>query len=55
MLAARRGFAEVVTLLLEPGADPALGRRDGASALAWAQEEGHADVVALLDNPPSGP
>ncbi len=49
MLAARRGFREIVLLLLAAGADPGVSRRDGATASSWAREEGHDEIVALLE------
>ena len=48
MMAARRGHLEVVKLLLVHGADPAHQRRDGSSALSWAQEQGHDAIAQLL-------
>lgn len=47
--AALRGHVELVRLLLLHGADPSLRNADGKDAAALARENGHHDVVALLD------
>jgi len=49
MLAAARGDAEAVVLLLEHGADPALRDRHGRSAADWARAQGHAELAARLE------
>jgi ankyrin repeat protein len=46
--AARRGWSDVVRLLLERGADPTLPRGDGTTALEIAEAEGHSDTARLL-------
>jgi len=48
MKAAMQGRAEAVKLLLERGATPILQDSAGKSALDWAIENGHADVVTAL-------
>jgi ankyrin repeat protein len=48
--AAFRGHAELVELLLERGADPTLANPDGKTALDWAREHGHHEVVELLES-----
>jgi ankyrin repeat protein len=40
---------EIVRLLLENGADPDLGDRDGVTPLTHARAKGQAEVVALLE------
>ena len=52
MTAASEGLLEVVRLLLVNGADPSLVDKDGDTAMSFAQQNGHAEVVALLGNPP---
>lgn len=48
-LAARKGKAEIVKLLLEHGADPCFGGNGGfCRALAAAASKGHEDVVKML-------
>jgi len=49
MLAASDGSLEIVDALLAAGADPAATLRNGGSALKLAQESGHADVAARLE------
>jgi len=53
MTAASEGQLEVVRLLLEHGSDPALEDQDGDTAASFARQNGHAEVVALLENPPA--
>ena len=52
MTAAAEGQVEVVRLLLEHGADATLEDKDGDTAKAFAQQNGHSAVVELLDSPP---
>lgn len=53
MTAASEGQLEVVRLLLEHGSDPALKDQDGDTAASFARQNGHAEVVTLLENPPA--
>jgi len=46
--ASHRGDLAMVELLLARGADPNLANPDGKTALDWATEEGHDEVVELL-------
>ena len=48
MLAASRGHMDVVATLLRHGADPAVQRVDGATAIDLAQASGEFAVAALL-------
>lgn len=48
MTAAAEGQFEVVRLLLERGADPAIEDVDGDTALSFARQNGHTEVVELL-------
>lgn len=48
MFAAAEGQTEVVRLLLDAGADPSTKDVDGESALDFARDKGHADVITLL-------
>jgi len=48
MTAAAEGLAEVVRLLLDGGADRNLEDEDGDTALTFARQNGHTEVVALL-------
>jgi len=50
MTAAAEGQVEVVRLLLDRGADPNLKDKDGDTAASFARQNGHADVVALLES-----
>lgn len=47
--AARHGFHDIVTLLLERGADPTLSRTDGVTAYDLALREKHPKTAALLN------
>jgi ankyrin repeat protein len=47
-VAARRGQAAAVELLLERGADPGRGGAPWATPLAWARKKGHDRIVELL-------
>ena len=49
MTAAAEGQLEVVKLLLDHGADPTLEDVDGDTALSFARQGRHAEVVALLE------
>jgi uncharacterized protein len=48
MLAARKGFAQIVTLLLEHGADVNLSTPNGNTALMFASEKGLSEIVQIL-------
>jgi len=48
MTAAAEGQLDVVQLLLDRGADPAIQDVDGDTALTFALENGHHEVVSLL-------
>jgi ankyrin repeat protein len=52
MTAAAEGLAEVVRLLLGAGADRDIKDVDGDTALSFAQQNGHTEVVELLETPP---
>jgi ankyrin repeat protein len=44
-----RAHQEVVEILLDNGADPAIADADGVTALEHARRRGHAEIVALLE------
>jgi ankyrin repeat protein len=48
MFAAAEGRPEVVRALLDHGADPSLTDNDGDTALTFAQDNGHSEVVEVL-------
>ena len=48
MGAASKGQAEIVTFLLENGADLTLRDQNGWTALIWAADSQHDDVVQIL-------
>ena len=48
MEAARLGYVEVVSLLVEAGAATELEDHKGQTARALAEQEGHMEVVARL-------
>lgn len=48
-IAAHGGHTEMARFLLEKGADIQLKSSDGKSALDWAKEMGHAEIVRLLE------
>ena len=48
MFAAAEGHADIVQLLLDKGADPFLRDTDGESALKFAMDKNHQDVVDVL-------
>ncbi len=50
MTAAAEGQIEIVRLLLDHGADRSLEDTDGDTALSFARENGHAEVVAMLES-----
>ena len=50
MTAAAEGLADVVRLLLGAGADRDIKDVDGDTALSFAKQNGHAEVVALLES-----
>ena len=41
---------EIVRMLLDAGADPAIADRDGVTALAHARERGYSEMVRLLSD-----
>lgn len=47
-LAAHDNRLEMAEYLLQKGADPALANTEGKSALYWAKEKGHEEMVKLL-------
>ena len=53
MTAAAEGQVEVVRQLLDHGADRSLEDTDGDTALSFARQNGHTEVVELLENPPA--
>ena len=48
MFAAAEGHADIVAMLLASGADPGLRDVDGESALKFASDNSHSEVVELL-------
>ena len=48
MFAARWGHADIVSMLLEEGADASLVNAYDETALSLAEENGHADIVEML-------
>ena len=52
MTAAAEGQIEVVRHLLDHGADRGLKDKDGDTALSFARQKGHTEVVDLLENSP---
>ena len=48
-VAAYNGLKEAVTYLLEKGANPQIKSSQGKTALDWAKEQGHEEVVNLLN------
>ena len=49
-MASTLGDTNVVSSLLELGADVSRGDSSGLTALQWADIEGHSDIVYLLKN-----
>jgi ankyrin repeat protein len=49
MTAAAEGLADVVRILLAAGANPDIKDEDGDTALTFAKQNGHTEVVALLE------
>lgn len=49
MVAAGKGRADVVSVLLANGADTGLRSRDGSTARAWAERFGREEVLEVLD------
>ena len=50
MLAAYRGYADIVQLLLERGANKSLTNKDGLTALEFVvHKENRQDIVAVLN------
>jgi ankyrin repeat protein len=50
MTAAAEGQVEIVRHLLDHGADRSLKDKDGDTALTFARQKGHAEVVELLES-----
>lgn len=48
IVAARTGRIDVIKVLLDHGADVTINDKEGKTALAWAEAQGHADVVRVL-------
>jgi ankyrin repeat protein len=48
MIAAYHSRLEVVQELLEVGADPNIGSTDGATAIFYAAQKGHLEVIRIL-------
>jgi len=46
--AARNGHLEVIRVLLDHGADASIKDKQGKTALAWAEAQGHAEVAQAL-------
>ena len=49
IIAAKNGNAEIVRLLLEKGADVNVKTDSGKTALIHAKNEGHTDIVEMLE------
>ena len=54
MTAAAEGQVEVVRVLLDHGADRSIEDSDGDTALTFARQNSHTEVVELLETPPGG-
>jgi len=52
MTAAAEGLVDIVRLLLAAGAGADIKDKDGDTALSFARQKGHTEVVELLENPP---
>ena len=50
-MAAAHGYLAIVKRLLEGGAERTLRNKDGKTAIDYAREKGHSEVVALLSEP----
>lgn len=48
MLAAREGHPDIVRILVDKGADINIKDKNGRTALMWAIENGHSDVVQVF-------
>ena len=53
MTAAAEGLADVVRILLDAGANRDIKDQDGDTALTFARQNGHDEVVELLEKPPA--
>ena len=53
MTASAEGLADIVSLLLGAGADRNIKDVDGDTALDFARQNSHTEVVELLENPPA--
>jgi ankyrin repeat protein len=53
MTAAAEGQVEVVRRLLDHGADRSIEDTDGDTALTFARQNGHSEVVELLESRPA--
>jgi ankyrin repeat protein len=49
MLAAANGHTETVKLLLDRGAAIDVRDNEGKTALVWAREKGHTEIVQLIE------
>jgi len=52
MLASGWGNVELVQLLLDKGANPAIQNNFGETAAVFAQKRGHSAIIDMLSNPP---
>ena len=48
MRASSRGYAEIVSMLVEAGANINMKDKYGKTALDYASERGHKDIVSIL-------
>ena len=50
ILAATRGYRDMVELLLKRGANPMLSDKGGRTALYWALANGHKEIAEILNS-----